>query len=87
MYELLFSSQQPKAKDFRRHCYIVLYPHVRQQLTQRTKEVNQQAIIGIQREHQQQVTQLQQAITDGNNQIQAIQYENIGPQGEIRNAR
>ena len=28
MYELLFSSQQPKAKEFRRHCCNVLYPHV-----------------------------------------------------------
>ena len=33
MYELLFSSQQPKAKDFRRHCFNVLFPHVRQQLS------------------------------------------------------
>ena len=31
MYELLFSCQQPKAKDFRRHCFNVLFPHVRQQ--------------------------------------------------------
>ena len=30
MYELLFSSQQPKAKDFRRHCFNVLFPHARQ---------------------------------------------------------
>ena len=28
MHELLFSSQQPKAKEFRRHCCNVLYPHV-----------------------------------------------------------
>ena len=33
MYELLFSSQQPKAKDFRRHCFNGLFPHVRQQLS------------------------------------------------------
>ena len=26
MYELLFSSQQPKAKDFTRHCCNVLFP-------------------------------------------------------------
>ena len=30
IYELLFSSQQPKAKAFRRHCCNVLFPHVRQ---------------------------------------------------------
>ena len=28
MFELLFSSQQPKAKDFRKHCCNVLFPHV-----------------------------------------------------------
>ena len=31
MYELLFSSRQPKAKNFRRQCCNVLFPHVRQQ--------------------------------------------------------
>ena len=29
MYEMLFSIQQPKAKDFRRHCYNVLLPQIR----------------------------------------------------------
>ena len=29
MYELLFSSRQPKGKDFRRQCCNVLFPHVR----------------------------------------------------------
>ena len=27
MYEIVFSSQQPQAKDFRRHCCNVLFPH------------------------------------------------------------
>ena len=36
-YELLFSSQQPKAKDFRRHCFNVLFPHVRQQLSDKSQ--------------------------------------------------
>ena len=44
MYELLFSSQQPKAKDFRRHCCNVLFPHVRQQPTNKMKKDHQQAI-------------------------------------------
>ena len=44
MYELLFSSQQPKGKDFRRHCCNVLFPHVRQQLTNKMKEDHQQGI-------------------------------------------
>ena len=44
MYELLFSIQQPKAKDFRRHCCNELFPYVRQQLTNKMKEDHQQAI-------------------------------------------
>ena len=38
MYELLLSSQQPKAKDFRRHCCNVLFPYVCQQLTSKMEE-------------------------------------------------
>ena len=44
MYELLFSSQQRKAKDFRRHCCNVLFPQIRRQLTNKMKEEHQQAI-------------------------------------------
>ena len=44
MYEIVFSSRQPKAKDFRRHCCNVLIPHVWQQLTNKMKEDHQQAI-------------------------------------------
>ena len=38
MYELLFSSQQSKAKNFKRHCCNVLFPHVQQQVTNKMKE-------------------------------------------------
>ena len=38
MDEIVFSSQQPKAKDFRRQCCNVLFPHVLQQLTNKMKE-------------------------------------------------
>ena len=31
MYEIVFSSQQPKTKDLKRHCRNVLFPHFRQQ--------------------------------------------------------
>ena len=44
VYEIVFSSQQPRAKDFRRHCCNVLFPHVRQQLTNKMKEEHQPAI-------------------------------------------
>ena len=36
MYELLFSSQQPKTKDFRKNCCNVLFPQVRQQLSDKS---------------------------------------------------
>ena len=39
IYELLFSSQQPKAKNFRRHCFNVLFPHVWQQLSDKSHAV------------------------------------------------
>ena len=41
---------------------------------------NQQAIIGVQREYQ-------LAITDRDKRIEVIQYENVTPQGEIKNAK
>ena len=44
MYELLFSSQQPKAKDFKKHCFNVLFPHVKQQITNKMQEEHHQAI-------------------------------------------
>ena len=45
MYELVFGCQRPKAKAFRRHCFNVLFPHVLQQLKNKTQEEHQQAII------------------------------------------
>ena len=64
MYELLFSSQQPKVEDFRRHYCNMMFPQILRQLTNK-----------IQEEHQ-------QAITGRDNQIQAIQYENVALQAQ-----
>ena len=44
MYKLVFSSQQPKAKNFRKHCCDVMFPQIRQQLGNKMKEEHQQAI-------------------------------------------
>ena len=73
MYELLFSSQQSMTKTFRKHCCNVMSPHIRQELTNRMVD-------DLRRDHA-------LSITDRDNQIQFIQYENVGLQGEIRNAR
>ena len=38
LYELVFSSQQPLAKAFRKHCCNVMLPHIQQQLISKMKE-------------------------------------------------
>ena len=96
MYELLFSSQQPKAKDFRRHCLNVLFPDVRQQLSDKshameigrlasrvqaldiTNEAHQQAI----EDKDAALALLNDDLKNPENQIQAIQYENVALQAQ-----
>ena len=73
MYETVFSSLQPKAKDFRRHSCNVLFPHVRQHLTNKMKEDYQKAI----EEKGATIALLTDDLQDRNNQIQAIQNENV----------
>ena len=46
IYETVFPSQQPKTKDFRRHCRNVLFPHFQQELTNKIQKEHQQAITG-----------------------------------------
>ena len=72
MYEVLFGSQQQKTKVFRKYCCNEMFPHIRQQLTDKLVE-----------EHHRRTTQLQQAVEEQDNRIQAIEYENVGLQGEI----
>ena len=43
MYEVLFSSQQQKAKDFRKYCCNEMFPRIRKQLTDKLLEDHQQA--------------------------------------------
>ena len=43
MYELVFGSQQPKAKAFRNHCCNAMFPRIRQQLTNKMKGDHQQS--------------------------------------------
>ena len=96
MYELLFSSQQPKAKDLRRHCSNELFPHVGQQLCDKshameieglasrvqaldiTNEAHQQAI----EDKDAALALLNDDLKNPENQIQAIQYENVALQAQ-----
>ena len=73
LYELIFTSQQPLAKQFRKHCCNILFPHIRQQLHQQAIEEKETAL-----------ALLTDDLQERDNQIQAIQYENVGLQGEIR---
>ena len=81
MYEVSFSSQQPKAKGFRKHCWNVLFPHVRQHLTNKIHEEHKQAV----EEKDSAITLLNVDLQDRNNRIQAIQYdqyENVALQAQ-----
>ena len=71
MYEIVFSSQQPKDKDFRRQCCDVLFPHVRQQLTNKMKENHQQAI-----------EEKDAALILLNDDLQNREYENVALQAQ-----
>ena len=73
MYELLLSSQQSKAKEFRKHCCNVILPHVRQQRTNKMKEDHQKAM----KEKDAALALLIDDLQDRDNQIQVIQYENL----------
>ena len=44
MYELVFSSHQPLAKNFRKHCCNVMFPNIRKQLVDKMQEDHQKAI-------------------------------------------
>ena len=61
LYKLVFFSQQPLAKEFRKHCCNVMFPHIRQQIIDKVIKEKEAAP-----------------------HIQAIQYKNVGLQGEIR---
>ena len=89
MYELLFSSQQPKAKGFRKYCCNVLFSHAPQQLTSKMEKDLQQTITGMQEKHQFAIEEHELAIAllnDGlherDNLIQVIQYEYVALQAQ-----
>ena len=44
MYEVVFLSQQPKAKIFRKHCCDMMFPWIQQQITNKMKKDHQQFI-------------------------------------------
>ena len=91
MHELLFSSQQPKVKDFRRYCFNVLFPHVRQQLSNKSHAMKIEDLTSrvevlefMNEALQQAIEEKNAATTFLNDDLQNREYENVGLQGEIR---
>ena len=73
MYELLFKSQQPKAKEFRRYCCNEMFPKIRNQLLyQRLEEKNAQLAL------------LNDDLAESQDLVKQLEYNNTGLQGEIR---
>ena len=99
MYELLFSSEQPKTKEFRRNCFIVLFPHVQQQLSDKSHAMeiegltsSVQVIEVTNAAHQQTIEDkdavlalLNDDLQNRDNQIETIEYENVAlqPQRDV----
>ena len=85
MYEFVFKSEQKLAKEFQNYCFNTMFPQLRQKLTdiaiEDIKKGHQVAIENIGRQHQ-------LAIEERDNhhhlEIQGLQYENVGLQGEVR---
>ena len=87
MYELLFPSQQPKVKYFRRHCFNVLLPHVRQEFSNTSHAMEIEDLtsrVQALEVHQQAIDKKDAAIVLLNDDLQDREYENVGLQGEIR---
>ena len=107
MYEIVFSSQQPKAKkktseDTAAMCYFLMFDssnklHAmeienltgRVQALEFTNEAHQQEILRLNEEHQQAIEEKDSAIAllnddlrNCDNQVQAIQYENMALQAQ-----
>ena len=99
MYELLFSSEQPKTKEFRRNCFIVLFPHVQQQLSDKSHAMEIEGltssvqVIEVTNEAHQQTIEDKDAVLallnddlqNRDNQIETIEYENVAlqPQRDV----
>ena len=91
MHEIVFSSQQPKAKAFRKHCCNMLFPQVWQQLSDKSHAMEIEDLTGhiqalefMNEAHQQTIEQKDSAIALLNDDLQNRKYENVGLKGEIR---
>ena len=84
MHEIVFSSQQPKAKNFRRHCFNVLFPHVRQQLSDKSHAMeikdltsHVQALEFTNETHQQSIEKKDGTIALLNDDLKNREHDNV----------
>ena len=70
-YELVFSSQEPKTKNFRKHCCNVMFSQIHQQLMNKMKEG-----------HQQTIEEKDAALALLNDDLQNREYENVALQAQ-----
>ena len=74
MYELILASQQPKSKDFRKHCCNVMFLLIRQQLIKKMEKDYQKV---IEDKRYTALALLNYDLQEQISTIQAIQYENV----------
>ena len=91
MHEIVFSSQQPKAKTFRKHCCNVLFPHVRQQLSDKSHAMEIEDLRGriqpiefTNETHQQAIEEKDATNALLNDDLQNREYENVALQAAQR---
>ena len=89
MYELLFSSQQRKAKDFKRHCFIVLFPHVRQQPSDKSHAMEIEDLTGriqalefTNEAHRQTIEEKDAALAMLNDDLKNRDHDNVALQAQ-----
>ena len=79
MYELAFTSQQKEAKEFRKYCFNVMFPQIRQKLVdidlESSNRRHQLAIEDMGREHQQAIEAKDTALAMLNDDLDESQRE------------
>ena len=71
MYELLFSSQQPLAKSFCKHCCNVMFLHIRQQMIDRVIKKKKAAL-----------ALLNDELTEVDSRPQKLEFDNVALQAQ-----
>ena len=90
MYELVFGSQQPKAKPFRKHCCNVLFRHVHQQLSDKSHAMEIEdltrrvQVLELTNEaHQQAIEEKDAALAFLSDDLQNREYKNVALQAQM----